>query len=74
VYPTKYISSMQHVVPAHFYRVAGNGPEPVKEWLRSLSSGEKQKIGRAIRTVELGWPVNCSLRIGAKTNFWEDDP
>ena len=48
---------MQKVIPARFYRVGSTGPEPVKEWLRSLSPEERQKIGRAIRLVELGWPV-----------------
>jgi phage-related protein len=48
---------MQKIIPARFYRVGSTGPEPVKEWLYSLSPEERQKIGRAIRLVELGWPV-----------------
>jgi len=46
---------MQKVIPARFYRIGSTGPEPVKEWLYSLSPEEKQKIGRAIRLIELGW-------------------
>ena len=43
-------------VPAIFFRTeAGN--EPVREWLRSLSSSDRRKIGEDIRTVEYGWPI-----------------
>ena len=43
-------------VPAIFFRTeAGN--EPVREWLRALSSADRRSIGEDIRTVEYGWPL-----------------
>ncbi len=43
-------------VPAIFFRTnAGN--EPVREWLKSFPSEDRQLIGSDIRTVEYGWPV-----------------
>lgn len=41
---------------AAFYRSA-NGTEPVREWLRGLSTEDRKVIGRDIATVEYGWPL-----------------
>jgi len=43
-------------VPAIFYKT-GNGNEPVREWLLSLSSVNRKMIGEDIKTVEFGWPI-----------------
>lgn len=43
-------------VPARFFE-ATNGREPVREWLRSLTSDERRIIGADIQTVEFGFPI-----------------
>jgi phage-related protein len=43
-------------VPAIFFKTTA-GNEPVREWLRSMSSEDRRLIGGDIRTVEYGWPL-----------------
>jgi phage-related protein len=43
-------------VPAIFYRTESLG-EPVREWLRELSSEDRKRIGEDVKTVEFGWPI-----------------
>jgi phage-related protein len=48
-------------VQAVFYRTEAGG-EPVREWLKSLTSREDRKrIGEDIKTVEFGWPVGTPV-------------
>ncbi len=47
-------------VPAIFFRTTA-GNEPVREWLRSMSSEERRHIGNDIRTVEYGWPIGMPI-------------
>jgi phage-related protein len=43
-------------IPAVFYRTeAGN--EPVRAWLKAMTTGDRRLIGQDIQTVEFGWPV-----------------
>lgn len=50
----------QPKLPVRFFRTdAGN--EPVREWLKSLSSDDRKVIGDDIRTVQFGWPVGMPL-------------
>jgi phage-related protein len=43
--------------PAIFFRTAAGG-EPVREWLKGLtSSDDRKRIGEDIKTVEFGWPL-----------------
>ena len=44
-----------------------SGHEPVREWLVSLSKGDKRIIGEDMKTVEYGWPL--VRKMGA--NLWE---
>lgn len=37
------------------------GGEPVREWLWSLSPGDRKKVGDDIRTVEFGWPIGMPV-------------
>ncbi|MEO5923380.1 MAG: type II toxin-antitoxin system RelE/ParE family toxin [Bryobacteraceae bacterium] len=47
--------------PAIFFRTEAGG-EPVREWLRSLSSREERRlIGYDIETVEFGWPLGMPV-------------
>lgn len=43
-----------------FYK-SDAGNEPVREWLLSLSDGEKKTIGEDIKTVQFGWPIGMPV-------------
>ena len=47
-------------VPAIFFRTASGG-QPVREWLKSLPSEHRKKIGEDIKTVEFGWPLGMPV-------------
>jgi len=47
-------------VPAIFYRTEAGG-EPVRDWLKELSSEDRKRIGEDIKTVEFGWPVGMPV-------------
>jgi phage-related protein len=48
------------IIPVVFYRTkAGN--EPVREWLREMTAGDKKVIGSDLQTVESGWPVGMPV-------------
>ena len=47
-------------VPAIFFRTEAGG-EPVRDWLKSLSSEDRKRIGEDIKTVEFGWPIGMPV-------------
>jgi phage-related protein len=47
------------------------GSQPVREWLRALSTAEKKKIGKDIKTVQLGWPKGPPLVKSLGGGLWE---
>ncbi len=47
-------------VPAIFFRTDAGG-EPVRDWLKSLSSEDRKRIGEDIKTVEFGWPIGMPV-------------
>lgn len=47
-------------LPARFYRNQ-SGSEPVRDWLKSLTSEERRLIGIDIKTVEYSWPVGLPI-------------
>jgi phage-related protein len=47
-------------IPAIFFRTEADR-EPVREWLRGLSPGDRKRIGEDIKTVEFGWPVGMPV-------------
>lgn len=47
-------------VPAVFFRTEG-GREPVRDWLKSLASGDRKRIGEDIKTAEFGWPIGMPV-------------
>lgn len=57
-------------IPIVFYRTAG-GVEPVREWLRSLPGGDRQKIGFDLAAVQVGWPVGMPLCRSLSDGLWE---
>lgn len=52
---------MDKVIQARFYRIGSSGSEPVREWVRTLTPVERQKVGKVIRLVELGWPIGMPV-------------
>ncbi len=47
-------------VPAIFYCTEAGG-EPVRDWLKELSSEDRKRIGEVIKTVEFGWPIGMPV-------------
>jgi phage-related protein len=47
-------------VPAIFYRTEAGG-EPVRDWLKELSSEDRKRVGEDIKTVEFGWPIGMPV-------------
>ncbi|HVN18146.1 MAG TPA: type II toxin-antitoxin system RelE/ParE family toxin [Dongiaceae bacterium] len=47
-------------VPAIFFRTEAGG-EPVREWLKTLSPGDRKRIGEDIKTAEFGWPLGMPV-------------
>jgi phage-related protein len=47
-------------IPAIFFRTEAGG-EPVRDWLKTLSSDDRKRIGADIKTVEFGWPIGMPV-------------
>lgn len=47
-------------VPALFFRTEAGG-EPVRDWLKTLSSEDRKRIGEDIKTAEFGWPIGMPV-------------
>jgi phage-related protein len=47
-------------VPVIFFRTRAGG-EPVRGWLKALSSEDRKRIGEDIKTVEFGWPTGMPV-------------
>ncbi len=57
-------------IPVVFYRTAA-GAEPVREWLRSLSSEDRRTIGTDLATLQVGWPIGMPLCRPLGAGRWE---
>jgi len=59
-------------VPAVFYRT-GTGTEPVRGWLKELTTEDRRIVGLDIATVEFGWPVGMPVcrPIASRRGLWE---
>jgi phage-related protein len=57
-------------IPVVFYRTSG-GVEPVRDWLKSLPGGDRQKIGFDLATMQVGWPVGMPLCRSLGNGLWE---
>jgi phage-related protein len=54
----------------YFYR-SDSGAEPVRDWLKTLSSNERRIIGADIKTVQYGWPLGMPLVGHIEKDIWE---
>jgi len=63
---------LEKILPAKFYRNAA-GHEPVKKWLKGLTSDDRKIVGEDIRTVEVGWPIGMPVckKIANYPGLWE---
>jgi phage-related protein len=57
-------------IPVVFYRTAA-GAEPVREWLRSLSTEHRKTIGTDLATLQIGWPIGMPLCRSLGARLWE---
>jgi phage-related protein/DNA-binding phage protein len=57
-------------IPVVFYRTA-TGAEPVREWLRRLSTEDRKTIGTDLATLQVGWPIGMPLCRSLGTGLWE---
>lgn len=57
-------------LPAIFYR-SSSGQEPVREWLKTMSQGEKKTIGEDIAYVQFKWPIGKPKVDYLKDSIWE---
>jgi phage-related protein len=53
-----------------FYRSA-SGREPVRQWLKQLDPVNRKRIGEALYTLQLGWPLGMPLARKIETNLRE---
>jgi len=63
-------------IAAAFYRTSrgrtSRGAEPVRDWLKALSSEDRREIGEDIATVEYAWPVGMPVCRPLGQGLWED--
>jgi phage-related protein len=57
-------------IPVVFYRTA-TGAEPVREWLRRLSTEDRKTIGTDLATLQVGWPIGMPLCRSLGTGLWD---
>ena len=60
----------QRLVTAEFYQTE-LGREPVREWLKTLTTAERQAIGKDVRKVEYGWPLGMPTCAPIGDGLWE---
>ena len=58
------------VLKVYFHR-STTGHEPVRDWLKSLASHERQAIGEDIQAVQFRWPLGMPLVKKLTGKIWE---
>ena len=58
---------------AAFFAQPGSDPpsQPVRDWLKRLSKGERIEIGSDIQSVQFGWPLGMPLVKHLRGDLWE---
>ena len=57
-------------MPAAFYQLP-SGREPVRDWLKALSSEDRKIVGEDIKDVEFSWPTGMPLCRAMGKGLWE---
>jgi len=60
----------QPILSVKFFRT-DRGNEPVREFLRGLSSDDRKIIGTDIKEVQFGWPLGMPLVRKMAKDLWE---
>ena len=58
------------ILKVAFFRTS-SGAEPVRVWLKSLTSASRKTIGEDIKTVQFGWPLGMPLVRKLEPGLWE---
>jgi len=61
---------MDRPIPVMFFRL-DSGREPVRDWLKGLSSEDRRSIGEDVKTLQYGWPVGMPLARKMANELWE---
>jgi len=61
---------VEPILEVRFY-ATNTGGEPVREWLKALSSEERRQIGEDIKAVQYRWPVGMPLVRKLSGKVWE---
>ncbi len=62
--------SANKIIRAAFYATA-SGNEPVRDWLKDMSTEDRKSLGEDIAAVEFTWPVGMPLVRPMKQGLWE---
>ena len=57
-------------LPAFFYQTP-SGNQPVRDWIKGLSSEDRQLVGRDVQKVEFGWPIGMPYCRSLGNGLWE---
>jgi phage-related protein len=57
-------------LPAYFSALP-SGREPVREWLKNLSTDDRKIVGEDIKDVEFAWPIGMPLCRALGQGLWE---
>ena len=61
--------SLQKTSLVFFRNSSGN--EPVRDWLKALTSGDRRAVGQDLMRAQWRWPVNMPLCRGLGRGLWE---
>ena len=61
---------IQKKLQATFFKTE-NGNEPVRDFLKALSSDDKKSVGADIMAIEMSWPVGYPKVRKMDTDLWE---
>jgi phage-related protein len=60
----------ERIVDVVFFRTE-SGTEPVRDWLKGLSTADKRAIGGDLKTVQYGWPIGMPVVRKLEPGLWE---
>ncbi len=58
-------------IELYFYTQANSGSEPVRNWLKDQSDGDRRAIGLDLQRVQYRWPVGMPLCRPLGKGLWE---
>lgn len=58
------------ILEVYFY-ATDTSNEPVRDWLRELTTEDKKIIGEDLKTIQYGWPIGMPLVKHIEGDIWE---